>query len=313
VINPLAGLTIKGDPIGDVPVNPLAEAVYHAKRAHKWRSSYAAKFLSAEDPNGRIHPSINTLQARTGRMSITGDLAAQTLPSSDWMIRRAILAEPGEVFVSVDFKAVELRVLAALAGVSRMQEAIREGRDLHDFTAELIYGPGFTPKQRKGAKGVGLGKVYGGGAETLAKQNGLPIEDVKHCLRVYNQIYPEVGRAGRRWQREARANGMVSVSVTGRRLPVDPKRAYAVTNYQCQSAARDVLGQALIELDSRGLTPLLRLPIHDEVVASVPKAEAEEITRTIVECMTMNIGGVAIDADGEVGGRSWGSLYGADY
>jgi DNA polymerase-1 len=313
VINPLAGLDIKGDPIGDVPVNPLAEAVFHAKRAHKWQSSYVQKFRNGVDANGLIHPSINTLQARTGRMSITGDLAAQTLPSSDWMIRRAIIGAEGEAGFSVDFKAIELRVLAALADVRRMKEAIAAGRDLHDFTAELIYGPGFTPKNRKTSKGVGLGKVYGGGADTLAKQTGAPLADVKHCLSVYNRIYPEIARTGRRWQREARSNGLMSVSVTGRILPVDAHRLYTVTNYQCQSAARDVLGQALINMDEAGLLPYLRLPIHDEVVGFAPRAEAEEIVRAVEKCMTMTLGGVPIDAEGEIGGRSWGSLYGADY
>jgi DNA polymerase-1 len=314
VINPLAGLDLKGEPIGDVPINPLAEAVFHAKRAHKWQSSYVAKFRDGMDENGYIHPAINTLMARTGRMSITGDLAAQTLPSSDWMIRRAIVADTDDgVYFSVDFKAIELRVLAALADVKRMKEAILAGRDLHDFTAELIYGPGFTPKHRKTSKGVGLGKVYGGGADTLAKQTGAPLADVKHCLSIYDRIYPEIGRTGRRWQREARANGLMSVSVTGRILPVDAHRLYTVTNYQCQSAARDVLGQSLINTREAGLLPYLRLPIHDEVVGCAKRSEVEEIVREVTRCMTMKLGGVPIDADGEIGGRSWGSLYGADY
>jgi DNA polymerase-1 len=309
VINPLAGLDLKGEPIGDVPVNPLAEAVFHAKRAHKWQSSYVQKFRDGMDANGLIHPFINTLQARTARMSITGDLAAQTLPSSDWMIRRAIVGEPDERFFSVDFKAIELRVLAALADVRRMKEAIAAGRDLHDFTAELIYGPGFTPKHRKTSKGVGLGKVYGGGADTLARQTGAPLADVKHCLSVYDRIYPEIGRAGRRWQREARANGLMSVSVTGRILPVDAHRLYTVTNYQCQSAARDVLGQALINMREAGLLPYLRLPIHDEVVGVAKRSEVEDVVREVERCMTMSLGGVPIDAEGEIGGQSWGSLY----
>lgn len=312
VLTFLAGMTLQGERIEDAPVNPLAEAVYHAKRAGKWRTSYAGTFLDTVDANGRIHPMINPLQARTGRMSITRP-ALQTLPSSDWMIRRAMLAEEGEVMVSVDFAAVELRVLAALADVRRMKEAISAGKDLHSFTAELVYGPDFTPKHRKISKGIGFGKVYGGGPATISRQTGAGMAEVKSALSAYDRAYPEIARASRRWAREGRANGMTTVTVTGRRLPLDPDRVYAVTNYQVQSAARDVLGQALINMDEAGLLPLLRLPIHDEVVASVPEREAAEITREIERCMTMELGGVPINAEGEIGGRSWGSLYGSGY
>lgn len=310
ILTYLSGLTLQGERIEGADVNPLAEAVYHAKRAHKWRATYVDTFLATADAAGRIHPMINPLQARTGRMSITRP-ALQTLPSSDWMIRRAMLADPGEVIVSVDFAAVELRVLAALADVRQMKAAIADGRDLHDFTAELVYGAGFTKKQRKICKGVGFGKVYGGGPATISRQTGAGLDEVKRALTAYDRAYPEIKRASRRWEREARANGMTTVTVTGRRLPLDPQRAYAVTNYQVQSAARDVLGQALINMDEAGLLPYLRLPIHDEVVASVPAREAAELTREIEQCMRMDLGGVPIDAAGEVGGRSWGTLYGA--
>jgi DNA polymerase-1 len=313
VINPLAGFDVRGNRLDHIDPHPLAEAIYHAKRASKWRKTYVERFLNNADRQSRIHPSINSLQARTARMSITGDLAAQTLPSSDSMIRRAVLAEPGHRWFSVDFTAVELRVLAALADVRLMKQAIAEGRDLHDFTTELVYGNPFTPKQRKTCKGIGLGKVYGGGLATLVAQSGAPAPEVAKALKRYEAVYPEIGRASRRWQREARQNGFVTVTATGRPLPLDPHRAYAVVNYQCQSAARDVLGQGLITIEEAGLLPYLRLPIHDEVVGSAPADEAEEIMHEVERCMTMSLGGVPIDAKGEVGGRSWGSLYGADF
>lgn len=291
--------------------NPLAESVLRSKRAGKWRTTYAETFLSEVDANGRIHPMINTLQARTGRMSITRP-ALQTLPSSDQMIRRCLLADEGHVMVSTDFQAVEMRVLAALADVQRMKEAIRAGEDLHSFTARLVFGENFTPKHRKLCKGVGFGKVYGGGAQTIARQTGAPIADVQRAITAYDRVYPEIKRASGRWQREARATGMVHVSATGRRLPLDRDRTYAVVNYACQSAARDVLGQAMLNMEDAGLLPYLRLPIHDEVLASVPKADATDIAREIERCMTFSLYGVPIEAEAEIGRRSWGSLYGAD-
>jgi DNA polymerase I len=301
------------EPLGTRSPNPLADAVVRSKRAGKWRKAYVSTFLETVDVAGRVHPHIGTLAARTGRMSITRP-ALQTLPSSDQMVRRALLADEGHVMVSCDFDAVEMRVLAALADVKRMKQAINDGTDLHDFTASLVYGPGFTKQHRKICKGVGFGKVYGGGAATISRQTGAGLREVQGAIATYDRVYPEIKRFASRQERIARGNGLVTVTLTGRRLPLDRHRAYAVTNYQVQSAARDVLGQALITMDEKGLTPYLRLPIHDEVLASVPARESAEYAREIERCMTMTLGGVPITAGADTKNlRSWGSLYGADY
>nr|MDT0525714.1 DNA polymerase [Streptomyces sp. DSM 41633] len=75
----------------------------------------------------------------------------------------------------------------------------------------------------------------------------------------------------------------------------------------------DVLGQSMIQMEDAGLLPYMRLPIHDEILASAPAREAEEIAREVERCMTWPLYGVPIVAEAEIGGRSWGSLYGADY
>lgn len=312
VLLALADMDLQWKRLGIRTANPLAEAILRSKRAGKWRSTYASTFLETVDADGRCHPFINPLQARTGRMSVTRP-ALQTLPSSDQMIRRCLLADEGHVMVSTDFAAVELRVLAALADVRRMKDAIRAEQDLHDFTASLVFGPEFTPAHRKLAKGIGFGKVYGGGASTIQRQTGAPMAEVQEALAAYDRAYPEIRRASARWQREARATGMVTVSATGRRMPLDRDRAYAVVNYQCQSAARDLLGQALLNAESAGLLDAMRLPIHDEILASVPAGEAVDYAREFEKAMTFDLFGVPITSSAEVGGRSWGSLYGADF
>jgi DNA polymerase-1 len=312
VLSSLSDMSLQWERLNIRTPNPLAEAVLRSKRAGKWCTTYADTFLETVDEHGRIHPMINSMQARTGRMSITRP-ALQTLPSSDQMVRRALLAEEGHVMISTDFAAVEMRVLAALADVKRMKEAIRTGQDLHDFTARLVFGDGFTKAHRKLCKGVGFGKVYGGGASTIARQTGAPMDDVQRAIAAYDRVYPEIKRASARWQREAFQSGMVHVSATGRRLPLDRDRTYAVVNYACQSAARDVLGQSLLNMEEAGLLETLRLPIHDEVLASAPAHEADEVAREIERCMTFELFGVPITAEAEVGRRSWGSLYGADY
>ncbi|CAD80134.1 DNA polymerase [Streptomyces phage phiBT1] len=323
VLLPLADLDRDWERIGAREPNPLAEAVLRAKRAGKWVSSYADKFAENHDPLGRIHPTINTLQARTGRMSISGDFAAQTLPSSDWMIRRAVLGDkPDHIVGSVDFQAIEMRVLAALAGVRRMTEGFLDpdpdpsvypdGFDIHMYTARLIKGPNATKRDRKVFKGAGFGKVYGGGIKTISRQTGAPEHEIARAVAEYDRVFPEIKRASSKWQREARARGCVTVTPTGRILPLDRNRMYAVVNYKCQSTARDVLGQAMINMRDAGLLEYMKLPIHDEIVFSAPKSDAQDIAREFERCMTMDLFGVPVVAEADLGGRSWGSLYGAD-
>jgi DNA polymerase-1 len=323
VLLSLADLNPDWQRVGARTPNPLADAVLHAKRAGKWQSAYVDTFLETKDAYGRIHPSINPMQARTARMSITRP-ALQTLPSGDWSIRRCMLSDPGHVFVSTDFQAIEMRVLAALADVTKMKHGFQnadsypkdlypDGFDIHMFTARLVKGPNATKAHRKTFKAAGLGKIFGGGKGTLARQTGAPESEIQNVLTEFDRQYPEIRQASNRWQREARQNGMVALSATGRRLPLDRDRMYAVVNYRVQSSARDCLGQAMLHMEEAGLLDYMSLPIHDEILASVPKGEAEEIGREFAKCMTFDLYGVPIQAAPEIGGRSWGSLYGADF
>jgi DNA polymerase-1 len=289
--------------------NPLADAVLRSKRAGKWKTSYGIPMRDGLDADGRVHAKINSLQARTARMSIASP-PFQQLPSGDWTIRRALLAEPGHRIFSVDYSAVEMRVLAALADEATMKRAIAEGRDLHDFTAELIWGPKFTKAHRKMGKGVGFGKVYGGGATTLSRQTGAPVAEVKTAIAAYDRIYPGIKRYSRRLQREATAAGYIVWTPTGRRVPLDRDRVYAATNYAVQSTARDVLCQALLDMEDAGLTDFLLLPVHDEVLGTASADIAQDVANEVAKVMTMQFFGVPLYADPDgVGGLSWGSLY----
>lgn len=308
VLLELADLTGKWERVGAREPNQLADAVLHGKRAGKWRQTYVDTFLNNLDELGMIHPNINSLQARTGRMSITNP-AVQTLPSGDWSIRRALLADPGHVMISTDFAAVELRVLASLGNVSKMKAAISRGEDLHSFTARMVFGDNFTPYHRKIAKGIAFGVAYGGGAATIARQTGAPFSEVKRALDAFNRTYHEIKQYGARLQNEAFGNSMVVKSATGRRLVIDRDRAYSCTNAVVQSTARDVLGQSMINADKAGLLPYMKLVIHDEILVSAPEKEAEEIAKEVERCMTFPLFGVPIEAEAEIGGRSWGSLY----
>lgn len=283
----------------------FAEAVIDAKKARKWRTTWVSGFLTQMDGAGRCHPSINPLRARTARMSITG-IPAQTLPAGDWMIRRCFLADEGQVMGSVDYQTQELRVLAALSGDQVMRRAFETGADLHQITADA------SGVERKVGKTVNFAYVYGSGPRNIAEQCGVSVNTAKSVIAGFESAYPKVKVLSQRLQREALRDGYVTTPF-GRRLPVDRARPYAALNYMVQSSSRDITAKGLIRLHEAGFTPYLRLPIHDEVLASLPAGKANWGAGKIGELMSTDFQGVHIGTDAEVGGRSWGSLYGSDY
>lgn len=291
--------------------NPLANAVLHAKRAEKWRASYCEAFLDLKDGSSRIHPEINSLQARTARMSVSRP-PLQQLPSGDWKVRRAMVADPGHVIVASDYDQIELRVLAALADVAGLKEAVANGADLHGFAASRVFGPDYTKQQRKLCKSIGFGKVYGGGAVSLARQTGTDVSVVRQALVAYDEAFPEIKRFSNRLQRRAEFGKREVVTLSGRHLPLDRDRLYSATNYIIQSTARDILAQAIVDVFEAGLGDGLLLPVHDELVCQAPAESAEEYARELGEVMTRTFFGVAITSAGEVTGKNWGAAYGAN-
>lgn len=279
----------------------FATAIIEGKRAGKWRKTWVQKFLDEADSGNRCHASINPLQARTARMSITG-IPAQTLPAGDSMVRRCFLADPGHLIASVDYQAQELRVLAALSRDPTMIEAFRNGMDLHQITADA------ADVVRDVGKMSNFLTVFGGGPAKLALQADIPFPVAKRVMDAFAETYPGVTKYSAKLQREASRDGYITTGV-GRRLTVDPTRAYASLNYDIQSSARDVTGRALIRLHEAGLTEYMRIPLHDEILCSLPEAEAPIIAAEIAEIMEEQAGAVRITTEAQVGGRSWGSLY----
>jgi DNA polymerase-1 len=307
-LTPSGSIQVDKAVLRSLPTNPLAQAVLRAKRALKWRVAYADAIRTLTDPSGRLHPKINSLQARTGRMSINRP-PLQQLPSSDWTIRRCLIADPGTVVCSVDFKAVELRVLAALAQDTTLMAAIHAGEDLHSTTARLIFGE-VTPATRKIGKMTNFLTVYGGGTEALSSQAGITLTDAHTALAGFRRAYPGIQQYSRKLIREGQQGARALYTVTGRRLPLDRDRLYAAVNYQVQSTARDVFAQALLNVDGAGLTEYLRLPVHDELVFCAPRDSAADLAHEIGNLMSMkSFMGVPIDTEATVGGPSWGSLY----
>lgn len=313
VLLPMADMNDKWERLNVRKPNPLADAVLRAKRAGKWKTSYAQAMLDNRDARNYVHPKFNTLGAKTGRGSVS-DPPLHQLPSKGWEIRRCILAPEGEVYFSVDQSSVELVVLAALSGDPQMCEAVKSGRNLHDYTATLMFGPDFTPYQRGKAKIGGLGASYQGGPRALAKMTGLPVEEMKDVMARYMRAYRTLKPWFRALQRQALAEGCTIRTPSGRLLRLDRNKLYKAVAYVCQSTARDTMGQALLDMDAKGLTPHLSLWIHDEVIGTGPASDAAEIARECQESMEMTLFGVPLRA-GEanpadmVYGRSWAHGY----
>lgn len=294
-----------------IEVQHLLSAIMEAKRAKKWKTAYAEAMLDARDACDHVHPDINSLQARTGRMSISNP-ALQQLPSrgdNAWVIRRQVVADEGYVIGSADYDQVEFRVLAGLGGISQMKYAINNGIDLHDYTAQLVYGEGFTKAQRSMGKGIGFGKVFGGGAATLSRQTGAPIDQVRSAIKSYEEAYFELPEYARSLQREQRMRGGYILSHNGRFLPLDTGREYAAVNYSVQSIARDLLAQALIDCAKAGLDDYLLLPVHDEILFQAPVDIAAEVAHTVGNVMSGTFIDVPISATGEIYGKTWAHGY----
>jgi DNA polymerase-1 len=325
VLSVIAGLDRQWERIPtDAPPDAarLAEAVMRAKRADKWGVAYAEALLDLRDADDRVHPVLGGLQARTARMSVSHP-PLQQLPSSDWTIRRAFIPDPGMVIGGIDYQAVEMRVLAALADVKKMKEAIRNGDDLHSFTAALVLGiplDEFTRRlelgdqqcadARKTYKGVGFGEVFGGGATALARQTGTTAEAAQRAKAAYRAVYPEIKRFGRGLQRSAEFGAREVVTPAGRHLPLDRDRLYASVNYMVQSTARDLLAQAIVQIHEAGMLDYVLLPVHDELIIQAPEAEASDVAREIGRLMNSTFRGVPIESDPDVYGGSWGAGYG---
>lgn len=290
--------------------DPFAIAVQKAKKARKWRTTWVDGFLNNMDDEGRCHASINTLQARTGRMSITG-IPAQTLPASDFTIRKCFVAEEGHSLVSVDYKGQELRVLAALSGDETMIRAFAEDWNLHLMTAQAAFGDHVLKdsKEYKAGKITNFARVFGGGAKVVAEQTGLTFMQAKRVVEAFDKRYPGVTRYAEKLSKIAERDGFI-VTHFGRHLPVDPDRAYSALNYMVQSSSRDITCRGILRAYRAGFGPYMRLPIHDELLLSMPTHQAEWGANEVARHMSEKLGVVFIDTDAEVGRRSWGSLYG---
>lgn len=284
--------------LADSPASEFVTAFFHCRDLEKLARDYARKFLDMRDGADRLHPAIHPMGAQTGRMSISDPPLQQIPRGGD--VRGCLVAEPGHVLVSADFSTVEFRVAAALSGDTAMRQAIADGVDLHSVTARRLFGDGFTDEQRNIAKRAGFGRLYGAGAPAVAQQCGVPLRVAEKALAEFDAAFPKVAAFA------AEASGMDEVTTPlGRTLPLDKKRSHIGVNYAVQSTARDVFAMAMLRLADAGFRDYLWLPIHDEVIVSVPEGDADEAAKAMADIMADELDGVPIAAEAKVLGRRW--------
>jgi hypothetical protein len=192
-------------------------------------------------------------------------------------------------------------VAAALADDPVLRQVILSGADIHDATARLMYGDGFTDEQRTISKRATFGTIYGGGARALASQTGVTEDTARQVIQRWRRTYPKVIAYGRRLAELAEV-----VTASGRRIPADPVRPYANANYAVQSTARDLLLAAVYALVTRCEVGGLWLFVHDEIIVQAPGRDAERIRGLLQQAMTSTFRGLPIVADAKILGPSWG-------
>lgn len=276
----------------------VAHAILDMRKADKLATTYFDNLLDYSDnPQHLIHPQINTIAARTGRMSVTSP-ALQTLPSKDSLIRGAFVPVPGEKMVSCDFSQIELRLTAHLsqdpALIAAFADCDATGDDFFTRVGRDIYGNTFTKEdlRRTLIKNVIYGSTYGAGVAKMAESAKVPLAIMQpiadDIFRRFVGVKGIQEMASLEAQHNERSYGRPFItSQSGRRLYVDPDRIYSAANYTVQSLAADLMKQALIRLDNAGLGPYMLLPIHDECVFSVPDEFVGDVMPIIQETMSI--------------------------
>jgi DNA polymerase-1 len=301
--------------------HPLARQVLVRRRLEKLASTYLTHYITEVDSNDLLHPSINTLGARTSRMSMSNPnfqnlpRVSETNPAAT-VIRNCITARPNHTLLFCDFSQIEMRILAWLAQDANMTAAFKSDGDFFVNLARQLYDdPTITKGHplRDRIKNVGYGKIYGAGLAKLAWTAGTDIETIRVTMRDFDARFAGV----RAYQdstyslaMQRKASGGLAYAecpLSGRRQPSDPGKEYALVNYVIQGAAASLFKMKVLELDQAGVAPWMMLLVHDEVILDVPNEHVEDVVHILYEVMNddMIIAPVPVEAEISFGAR-WG-------
>ena len=309
---PVLKKTPKGQPSTDESVlAELAESfdlprlILEYRSVSKLRSTYTEKLPQQIDPlTGRVHTSYHQAVAATGRLS-SSDPNLQNIPvrtAEGRRIRQAFIAPPGHRLLAADYSQIELRIMAHFSGDPNLRAAFAENADVHRHTAAEVFGipqDQVTPDQRRSAKAINFGLIYGMSAFGLAKQLGVDRTLAQRYIDTYFQRYPGVKAFMDQSRESAREQGYVE-TLRGRRLYVPDinarngqLRQYAertAINAPMQGTAADIIKQAMITVDGwlqdSAAPARMIMQVHDELVFEVADSYVEEARQIIPGLMT---------------------------
>ncbi len=283
---------------------PLPKLILEYRGMSKLKSTYTDALPACIDPEtGRVHTSYRQAVASTGRLSST-DPNLQNIPvrtPEGRRIRQAFIAPTGSCILAADYSQIELRIMAHLSGDERLMEAFESGEDIHRATAAEVFG--VAPKkvsddERRSAKAINFGLIYGMSAFGLGRQLGIPRREAQEYVDLYFSRYPGVKQFMDDTKERARDCGYVE-TVFGRRLYLPEiksrnpaRRQYAertAINAPMQGTAADIIKRAMITLhrwlEESGAAARMIMQVHDELVFEVAKDAVTDVQVVVVAQM----------------------------
>lgn len=301
----------------------VPQYILQHRELHKLKGTYIDALPQLVGSDGRVHTTFNQAVAATGRLS-SSDPNLQNIPirtQTGREIRKAFIADEGGVLLSADYSQVELRILAHISGDESLIETFRRGDDIHRATASKMFNippEDLTAEQRRAAKVINFGVLYGMSSFRLSNELGISGSQAKDWIEAYFARYPKIQEYLDRTLDEARATGKVT-TLFGRvrYIPEIHNRSFTVrgnaermaTNAPIQGTAADILKMAMIALEKKLTTHAsgarMLLTVHDEIVLESPESSATEVAGIVKETME-NIFPLAVPLAVDVHwGKSW--------
>jgi DNA polymerase-1 len=284
---------------------PLPAVLMEYRGLSKLKSTYTDKLPEMIDPRtGRVHTSYHQAVTATGRLS-SSDPNLQNIPirtEEGRRIRQAFIAAPGQQIVAADYSQIELRIMAHLSQDAGLLTAFAEGLDVHSATAAEVFGVGIdavSGDQRRKAKAINFGLIYGMSAFGLGKQLGIGRNEAQEYIDLYFARYPGVADYMARTRESAHQTGYVE-TLRGRRLYLPEINARnrqrqqaaerTAINAPMQGTAADIIKMAMLAVDAwltdSKINARLIMQVHDELVFEVESGAVEELSETVSQLMS---------------------------
>lgn len=306
----------------------VVDLILEYRELSKLKSTYLdALPLQVNPATGRVHTSFNQTGSVTGRLA-SSDPNLQNIPTRTELgrkVRRAFVAAPGHLLLSVDYSQIELRIVAAMSGDEAMREAFLAGQDIHAATAAAILNiplEQVNKDQRRNAKAINFGLIYGMSSFGLSRSTGLTLAEAENFVKAYFAQFPGVRSFLDDIRRQAAQRGYVETLLGRRRYfpnlqsgsnyNLRAREEREAINAPIQGTAADIMKLAMIALppalEKAGLHARLLLQVHDELVLEIPENELQGTARVVQDIME-NAYPLSIPLETEArSGISWGEM-----